>query len=394
MAIILLVFTVPAHIGGKTSTKDKILQLDLIGTGLLIPGIICLLLALQWGGITYDWNSGRIIALLVLGAVLLIGFVVVQILLPETATVPPRIFKQRSVAAGVYATFCVGSQMMIFVYFLPIYFQAIQGVDAVTSGIRLIPLVLPMVLTSIVSGILISKIGYYTPFMIFGVCVMSIAAGLLTTLQVDTPQAKWVGYQFLFGFGMGCTFQAPNLAAQTVLHGRDVPIGISLMIFGQLLGGSVFISVGQNVLDGQLLQRLMPFGFSASAIENAGATSLAALPDSIRGAVLFQYNEALRKVFQVGLIMTCLIIFGALALEWKSVKKNKNKPAENAAEEGKAAKGEKSDVEAAAAPTALDEKVEEPALRRSESSATAHEHDHDHVPAAETATAEKKETAA
>lgn len=341
MVFIFFLLKIPDRDTTKIPTKDKLKQLDGLGTFFFIPGCVCLLLALEWGGATYAWSNGRIIALLTLAAVLLISFVLVQIFMPNTATVPPRIFVQRSIMAGVYSTLCVGAQMMIFIYYLPIWFQAIQGVSAVQSGIRTLPLVLGMVVASIGSGIAISRVGYYTPFMITGVVFMSIGAGLLTTLQVDTGSSKWIGYQFIFGWGMGLTFQTPNLAAQTVLPRRDVPIGTSLMFFSQLLGGAIFISVGQNILDAQLIKRLSGIpGLDASSILNSGATSLTDLPDSIKPAVLSAYNESLRKVFQVGLIMVCLTIFGALSIEWRSVKKNlppKGAAAEGQAEEGAAA---------------------------------------------------------
>jgi MFS family permease len=196
-----------------------------------------------------------------------------------------------------------------------------------------------MVSASITSGALVHRVGYYTPVMIFGVCIMSIGAGLLTTLQVDTPQPKWIGYQFLYGFGLGCTFQAPNLAAQTVLPTRDVPIGTSLMFFVQLLSGAIFISVGQNVLNTQLLERLAPVGFNAEFLQSHGATTITDLnlTDAQKATLLFEYNEALRRVFQVGLILTCLTIFGAVTLEWRSVKAKKpeKKNPASAAEEGK-----------------------------------------------------------
>jgi hypothetical protein len=67
-------------------------------------------------------RNGRIIALLVLAGVLLIGFIASQILKPKTATIPPRIYCQRSILAGFCATFCIGASMMIMVYYLPIYF--------------------------------------------------------------------------------------------------------------------------------------------------------------------------------------------------------------------------------------------------------------------------------
>ncbi|KAH0430442.1 hypothetical protein CcaCcLH18_07822 [Colletotrichum camelliae] len=216
-------------------------------------------------------------------------------------------------------------------------FQAIQGVSAVESGIRQLPLVLSMVVASLMTGALIRRTGYYTPLLIIGVCFMSIGAGLLNTLQLDTPSAQWIGYQILYGFGTGCASQVPNIAAQTVLPKKDVPIGTSLMFFSQLLGGAIFISVGQNVLNNQLLERLSSVpGFNSALIESSGATSLTDLPASVKQTVLVGYNESLRVVFRLGLILTCLSILGALAMEWRSVKQNAKKEAPKA-EEGQTA---------------------------------------------------------
>lgn len=249
--------------------------------------------------------------------------------------------------AGMWATLCIGSSMMILVYFLPIWFQAIRGVSAVDSGIRLLPMLLPMVFSSISTGIFVSKVGYYAPPMLVGTCIMTVGSGLLTTLQVDSSNGTWIGYQILFGFGLGMTFQAPNLAAQTVLTTRDVPIGASLMFFAQLLGGAIFISVGQNVLNSELLKRLSNLpGFNPALLSSEGATTLInQLPESIRGAVLIGYNASLRKVFQVSLIMCCLVIFGAATLEWRSVKKNA--PAKKQDAEASRTEGDETDLASA-----------------------------------------------
>ncbi|ORY71976.1 putative MFS aflatoxin efflux pump [Pseudomassariella vexata] len=326
VAIVIIAFLlqIPEREETHLSSRAKLSQLDAAGTMVLIPGVVCLLLALQWGGLEYAWSNGRIIALLTLGAALMVAFVAVQVFMPRTATVPSRIFKQRSILAGFWATVCLGSQMMIFIYFVPIWFQAIKGASAVDSGIRILPLTLSMVVASMATGIMTSKIGYYTPFMLVGSCIVSMGAGLLTTLEISTASPKWIGYQILYGFGLGMTFQAPNLAAQTVLPTKDVSIGISLMFFSQLLGGAIFISVGQNVLNNQLLERLSGLpGFTPSMISSNGATTLSSsLPVELRGPVLEAYNESLRKVFQVGLIMTCLTIIGSAAMEWRSVRKN------------------------------------------------------------------------
>lgn len=197
MVFIYFLLQIPDRATTHLPNREKLAQLDSIGLSFLLPGVICLLLALQWGGSKYAWASGRIIALLVLAGVLFIGFVIVQIFKPDTATVPPKIFKQRSILAGAWATFTLGGSMMVVVYYLPIWFQAIEHVSAIQSGIRLLPMVLPMVLASIITGAATARIGYYTPFMLFGSTLIAIAAGLLTTLQVDTSEGKWFGYQVL-----------------------------------------------------------------------------------------------------------------------------------------------------------------------------------------------------
>ena len=208
-------------------------------------------------------------------------------------------------------------------YYIPIWFQSVKGVSAVESGIRLVPLMLGQVIASIFGGFLNQKIGYYTPLGIAGSCMMSIGAGLLMTLQVDTGAGKWIGYQVLYGFGMGLCFQTPNLATQTALPKFDVPMGMALMFFGQLLGAAVFVSVGQNVLDNQLFQRLSGIpGFNRSLVTSGGATSLLdSVPPHFRGAVLTAYNESLRKVFLVGVILSCFAVLGTASMEWKSVLK-------------------------------------------------------------------------
>lgn len=201
-------------------------------------------------------------------------------------------------------------------------------------------MVLPLVLASILTGFLTSRIGYYTPFLIFGICVTAVGAGLLTTLSINTLVGQWIGYQILYGYGFGSSAQAPNMAAQTVLPRNEVSIGVSLMLFAQTLFGAIFVSIGNVILDTQLAKRLAGIpGVTLRLIQSAGATGLLKLvPAEYHTAALEAYNDSLRVCFQVGLIMACLSILGALGMEWRSVKKNlppKNPEGERAAEEGK-----------------------------------------------------------
>lgn len=184
-------------------------------------------------------------------------------------------------------------------------------------------------------GFVNMAIGYYTPLAIGGTCVVAIGSGLLTTLQPDSGIGKWFGYQVVYGLGFGFSFQVPNLVAQTVLPQNDVPTGLALMMFGSLIGPSIFVPIGQNVLANLLLDKLswIP-GFDSDLVTSGGVTSLlSSLPDALRDTAREQYNEALQRVFLIGVVPNCLSVIGAALLEWKSIKKEKKgeAPAEDPA---------------------------------------------------------------
>ena len=189
-----------------------------------------------------------------------------------------------------------------------------------------LPMILGLVFMSMITGIFITKIGYYTPFMIAGSVFTSVGAGLLSTFKTDTNHSMWIGYQVIFGLGMGFGMQQALIAAQTVLHIDDVPIGTSIIMFSQTLGGALFISVGQNIFTNRLLSNLMSRvpNVDPGLVLKTGATSLAHTIDpKYLSGVLFAYNKALTQTYYVSVAMACLSMIGALGMEWKSVKGKK-----------------------------------------------------------------------
>ncbi|EAU32257.1 predicted protein [Aspergillus terreus NIH2624] len=96
-------------------------QFDPVGTILFVPAIICLLIALQWGGSRYPWSDGRQIALLTVFGVLLIAWVVSQWWGGENATLPLRIVSERTVACSTLYIFLGSASFVLLVYFLPIW---------------------------------------------------------------------------------------------------------------------------------------------------------------------------------------------------------------------------------------------------------------------------------
>lgn len=103
----------------QTTWKQKLAYMDPIGTAVFIPAIVCCLLALQWGGTKYPWSNPRIIVLFVLFGVLSAVFVGVQFWKGDDATVPPRIMKQRTMAAASWFALCLGAAFFIFMSVSP-----------------------------------------------------------------------------------------------------------------------------------------------------------------------------------------------------------------------------------------------------------------------------------
>ncbi|KAH8667032.1 major facilitator superfamily domain-containing protein [Xylariales sp. PMI_506] len=307
---------------------EKLKKIDFIGLLIFIPTVTCLLLALQWGGSTYSWNNARIIVLFVLFGILAIAFVAFEYWKGAEATLPIHIVTRRSVAAATWNAFCNGASFFLLVYYIPFWQQVVRNASAASSGISLLPFILAVVIMANLVGFLVTKFGYYGPFMLLASIFTPIGEGLMTTWTINTSFSHWVGYQALTGLGIGMGQQQPQVAIQTVLPKADIPSGASIVILVQTLSGAIFIAIGQAVLQNKLIQNLeaaFPNGtLDISRIASVGATQLRSLVTSQDlQAVLVAYNNALTRVFLVAVVMSALTIIGSLSIEWKNIKKAK-----------------------------------------------------------------------
>ncbi|CAI7642122.1 unnamed protein product [Penicillium manginii] len=331
--LIIFFFLHTPSLSTTATLRRQLIRLDPLGTALFLPCVICFLLALQWGGTTYSWNNGRIIALFVVAGALFVAFTIVQLWRKEDATIPPRIIKQRSIACAAVYTSLIYGAMVAMLYTLPLWFQGVKGTSAVQSGIDNIPMVLALVIASIISGKIIASVGQYVPFMFVAALLMAVGAGMISTFKVDTGHAAWIGYQVLFGLGLGCGMQQPTMAAQVVLPQADVSIGVALMFLFQTLGGAIWVAVSQNLYTNYLVETLPDIsGVNAAAILQAGATGLADIvPKDKLDAVLVVYNTALRNAYFVPVALACVSVLPALGMEWRNVKKESEKREEEKA---------------------------------------------------------------
>jgi hypothetical protein len=152
----------------------------------------------------------------------------------------------------------------------------------------------------------------------------------LTTLSVSSGSPEWIGFQFLFGAGVGLGLQTSFAAPQCALPIEDVAIGTAIVMFLENLCAAVFVSVGQNVFGNQLSKNIgiyAPGVVDAGKLIEGGATEVKSLVlgqgESAYRAVLVAYNKALTETFYVGVGLSVVAVLGVVAMEWVNVKKEK-----------------------------------------------------------------------
>lgn len=134
---------------------------DLLGTIVFMPCIICLLLALEWGGTTYAWSNWRIILCFCLFAIMFVAWGYIQYQRGDNGTLPPRLLKQRSVVSGMFFTLGMSGSLFIVTYYVPIWFQSVENTTAEQSGINFLTATGGMSLAAVLGGIAVSLMDAY-----------------------------------------------------------------------------------------------------------------------------------------------------------------------------------------------------------------------------------------
>lgn len=204
--------------------------MDLPGAFVLLPAIVCYILALEWGGQSKSWSDGSVIACLVMFVVILGLFVVVEHFQGDRAMIVRRLLKDRTVAVGMAFIFFLAGAFFLFVYYLPIYFQAVFGVTAANSGVRNLPLILGCTIATIFSGGIITFFGHFVPYLVVGGVMGTIGSGLLYTLGINSTSSQWIGYQALAGLGFGLSLQVPVISAQAVVTPADLSSATAMVL--------------------------------------------------------------------------------------------------------------------------------------------------------------------
>ncbi|KAF2018695.1 MFS transporter [Aaosphaeria arxii CBS 175.79] len=306
--------------------KQRVKEVDIVGAVFLICAIVCLLLALQWGGQTYPWKNSKVWGTLLGFGLIIAVFIAIQIYQKDRATIPLRVFKQRTVLVSCVFSALLSMGLYTHIFYLPFYFQASKGTSAEESGIRTIAYLVSITLASIVIGGLITAIGYYSPFMWFGSAIFTIGCGMLYTLRVASPPGQWIGYQILAGVGAGASVQIPFIAVQVVTSTKDMPTANACVMFFNSLGGAIAISIAQNIFVNSLSREIPKHvpGLDPRIVIGAGATYVRnVVPAELLEGVLVAYTKAITSAFILAIATAGMAFAVSLGMEWKSVKGKK-----------------------------------------------------------------------
>ena len=287
-------------------------QVDYLGASLLAAGLSAIILFTSLGGTTWAWDSPQSIALIILGPLLLIAFVLVERRAAEPI-VPLQLFQNRIFVVTSAVGFIVGFALFGAVTYLPLYLQIVKGHSPSSSGLLLTPLMAGLIVTSIGSGQLIARFGRYRPFPIAGTALMTVAMFLLTGIGVSQPIWQTAAYMVILGFGLGMTMQVLVLAAQNAVPYELLGVATSGSTLSRQVGGSIGVSLFGAIFANQLATNLataLPPGVHPPAA--AAPDIVRALPPAVHSAYVGAFAESLQPVFAVAAGISVL----AFVLSW------------------------------------------------------------------------------
>ncbi|MCJ1367960.1 hypothetical protein MMC16_007098 [Acarospora aff. strigata] len=310
-----------------TPYAKRAAKFDYVGAILSVAAFVCLIMAISFGGALYAWNSGQIIALFVVAAVLWAVFSVQQFLALFT-TVDDRMFPvhllKNKEAILLFLLMATGATAaFVPIYYIPIHFQFTQGDSALASAIRLLPFIFVLSAMILLNGGIMSRIGYYKPWYVGGTALGLIGAACLSRIDVNTSTAKIYGFEILIGIGTGAYAQAGYAVIQAVTEPSDMSYAISFMLIAQLGGigfslaicGAVFLNDAQRTISAILPG--VPVAQIRQAILGTSSAFLDTLPAASRALTLDALVMSLRKVFIPVYVATAIGFLASLFLSNK-----------------------------------------------------------------------------
>ncbi|MFE1837806.1 MDR family MFS transporter [Streptomyces sviceus] len=291
-------------------------RIDYLGTLLIASVATCLILVTSLGGRTWGWTSAPSIGTAALGGVLLVWFLAVEHGAAEPV-LPLKLFRIRTFALSSAISFVIGFAMFGAMTYLPTFLQVVMGVSPTMSGVHMLPMVLGLLLTSTLSGQVVSRSGRWKIFPVLGTAVTAAGLLLLHRLTESSGNLEMSLYFFVFGFGLGLVMQVLVLIVQNAVSYEDLGVATSGVTFFRSIGSAFGVAVFGTVFTSRLDDKLHdvftgPAQSRAAAVLEADPRAMDRLPPALRPSALHAYATSITDVF----LYAAPIVLLAFALTW------------------------------------------------------------------------------
>ncbi|KAA8645956.1 hypothetical protein EYZ11_011197 [Aspergillus tanneri] len=241
---------------GKTPLLAGLRSIDWSGVLLMIGGTLMFLFGLEFGGVSYPWDSPTVICLIIFGILTWALAMLNEWKVARYPVIPVRLFQNWHNVLVLVVCFCHSFVFISGSYYLPLYFQTVLFANPIMSGVYVLPMVLSLSVVSAAVGVVIKLTGRYHELIVVGMCLMTLGYGLLIDLKYYASWPRIIIYQIIGGIGTGPNFQAPLVALQANIHRADVAAATATFSFLRQASSAISIVLGtvvyQNILGQQM----------------------------------------------------------------------------------------------------------------------------------------------
>lgn len=324
-----LIFVYLRNDASKDSVTEKMKRVDYIGSTIVLTSTTLFLLAMNFGGQEFPWNSPAVIVPLIFVVIFIIVLTWVELKHAKEPLIPPRLFKNQSVIGILGNNWFFGMVFFSLLYYLPVYFQVTRGDSAIWSGIRLIPMQLTVTIVSTLTGLTITRWRKYRPFLLVGISLLVLSIGIFSLFDINTSWSMIYGITCLAGVGFGMLFSSSIIALQASAEPRDMGVVTGLGNFVRILGGALGVAISSAILNSSLLSELpqqLPAQYVQAAIQSSEFVRHD-LPPQYVNYVLSCYIHALRLNWYVMTLMAGLGLCCSFFIKHTNLKNKKQSQA-------------------------------------------------------------------
>ncbi|MEO9323162.1 MDR family MFS transporter [Nocardioides sp. C4-1] len=299
--------------------KRDDVRIDYLGATLIVGGVSLLLIWVSLAGTSFDWISTTSALLVVGGLVVIAAAVYVEGRVASEPVIPLRLFRDRTTALATAASVMIGVAMFGATTYLSQYFQLARGMTPTEAGLMSICMVGGLLVSSIVTGRIISASGLWKRWLVGGLVLVVVGFALLGTIDADTPLAEVGAFMALVGLGLGATMQNLVLAVQNVAAQSDMGAASSVVAFFRSLGGSIGVSVLGALLSHQVAADLSAKGLDSGGHQKSSIPDLSALPGPVRDLYEHAFGTSIGHIFLVAtpfavLALVCVLFIKEIPL--------------------------------------------------------------------------------